>query len=144
MVDIKQLGSPPHTRGIQIQIEEEAPNMRITPAYAGNTRKKDLHYRLLEDHPRIRGEYYVLYKRLCTEQGSPPHTRGIRKGILIIDSLHRITPAYAGNTCDTWRTTRNRWDHPRIRGEYSFRKKERGLEWGITPAYAGNTIEYSI
>ena len=53
----KDAGSPPHTRGTQINIITVMSIAGITPAYAGNT--IDLGHILygIEDHPRIRGEH---------------------------------------------------------------------------------------
>ena len=131
----------------------------ITPAYAGNTDTKNLRLVLIQDHPRIRGEYFnhISYFFFCL--GSPPHTRGIPSEYSVKTLYDGITPAYAGNTIKTVQMFGFLWDHPRIRGEYSFQyittvicagspPHTRGilhkfpyhlLCHGITPAYAGNT-----
>ena len=52
----RQGGSPPHTRGKDLDTWSPGHGMRITPAYAG---KSAAHWRLTVwwgDHPRIRGE----------------------------------------------------------------------------------------
>ena len=91
-------GSPPLTRGIQMQRKSNINAGGITPAYAGNTScccSADIS---AGDHPRLRGEYYTLYLRRTREEGSPPLTRGIPHIQIGKPSVLRITPAYAGNT----------------------------------------------
>ena len=134
-------GSPPHTRGTHHLIFQYLVTNRITPAYAGNTSRKNLKKSRHWDHPRIRGEHFIYQDPLRV--------------------LKRITPAYAGNT-KTGNLKRSLiQDHPRIRGEHFLqvycilfplgspphtrgtlnnfvkdRKRRR-----ITPAYAGNTFK---
>ena len=50
-------GSPPHTRGTQGKMHGKKKFSRITPAYAGNTRKDARQEKIQQDHPRIRGEH---------------------------------------------------------------------------------------
>ena len=71
-------GSPPPTRGTLWRLKDALSLFGITPAYAGNTRRKRLNNFFTEDHPRLRGEHYLRW--------------------LVKDMAHRITPAYAGNT----------------------------------------------
>ena len=112
------LGSPPHTRGIQQLAIMNKRKLRITPAYAGNTRCRTLPLFQYQDHPRIRGEYTTKKHKTRTYAGSPPHTRGILGRLLNLLQDLRITPAYAGNTRQAVERTRQCKDHPRIRGEY--------------------------
>ena len=92
--------------------------------------------------------------------GSPPHARGILRGVLDIAKKSGITPACAGNTCVHILTHFLPRDHPRMRGEYrnTIQTKfstsgspphARGIlhviadnlhYGGITPACAGNTL----
>ena len=51
------MGSPPHTRGIQLDSLEAAQKDGITPAHAGNTPFLTAPMRSCRDHPRTRGEY---------------------------------------------------------------------------------------
>ena len=115
---------------------------------------------VLEDHPRIRGEYLDLGFRHCPAPGSPPHTRGILGNDSQARLSVRITPACAGNTLYNNYYLLPFKDHPRIRGEYLTLPAFLLLLWGspphtrgilfrlnpflligrITPAYAGNTI----
>ena len=92
------LGSPPHTRGTRLRKKEKSLQVRITPAYAGNTSKEGRKIWEVQDHPRIRGEHLSCRLFYSLVEGSPPHTRGTR-------SLGRQANRFDG-------------DHPRIRGEH--------------------------
>ena len=153
------LGSPPHTRGTPVGGESSVPAIRITPAYAGNTIQGLKCHIMLWDHPRIRGEHFLIPLLIASVLGSPPHTRGTRKFSSFIFNSFRITPAYAGNTSVIQKSVIYKEDHPRIRGEHILsihqavepkgspphtrgtRIKDSLLDGlkGITPAYAGNT-----
>ena len=111
-------GSPPHTRGIRANPAVITADMRITPAYAGNTLLILILNFIGRDHPRIRGEYIVFMIKNRLYIGSPPHTRGILYKPILSLPNQRITPAYAGNTYIYFYFFVKEWDHPRIRGEY--------------------------
>ena len=70
-------GSPPHTRGIQLDSLEAAQKDGITPAHAGNTPYSIYLHLPAQDHPRTRGEYGLPPVGTPEHKGSPPHTRGI-------------------------------------------------------------------
>ena len=53
-------GSPPLARGIQNKISSFLMSIGITPACAGNTYAFIPLYGVCRDHPRLRGEYYVI------------------------------------------------------------------------------------
>ena len=50
-------GSSPHTRGARSPVVEDKVPRRIIPAYAGSTHSRHGRYRMVWDHPRIRGEH---------------------------------------------------------------------------------------
>ena len=55
----KQVGSPPHARGILSTFDINFSTVRFTPACAGNTKtacKITAHHKV---HPRMRGEYKI-------------------------------------------------------------------------------------
>ena len=136
----------------------------ITPACAGNTRARNFPTPVSEDHPRLRGEYFIDdYDTMCDE-GSPPLARGIRNRNSTVLPSMRITPACAGNTLFCRFHSPTCKDHPRLRGEYyatdfgylpytgspplargiltyarNIRERIR-----ITPACAGNTQKLGI
>ena len=112
------LGSPPLTRGIPRHAEKVQFFAGITPAYAGNTRRRECQRVMWWDHPRLRGEYRCREKVTLTQEGSPPLTRGIPPAAVQQIFLPGITPAYAGNTIPCIYDGHVRRDHPRLRGEY--------------------------
>ena len=91
-------GSPPHTRGPRPCGRRDHLNHGITPAHAGTTGHAGDGDRLPEDHPRTRGDHWILQKIRIFRAGSPPHTRGPLDAV--DDRLEdgRITPAHAGTT----------------------------------------------
>ena len=69
-------GSPPPMRGkgkLQMTINL---GIRITPAYAGKSRRRSLRCRPLRDHPRLCGEKCGQYDFDTMDWGSPPPMRG--------------------------------------------------------------------
>ena len=72
------IGSPPPTRGTLLKYVQGGCAIRITPAYAGNTWKNTGGCNKRQDHPRLRGEHFVVLKAQLKSEGSPPPTRGTR------------------------------------------------------------------
>ena len=91
-------GSPPHTRGKDPSKYPRLSMRGITPAYAGKSFTKQTRKQAHWDHPRIRGEKSYQYEKHRKYKGSPPHTRGKVNISVSIDTLSRITPAYAGKS----------------------------------------------
>ena len=71
------VGSPPLARGILYVVGLNVTLEGITPACAGNTGWKRTHRTHYQDHPRLRGEYYLSDYLRLQKQGSPPLARGI-------------------------------------------------------------------
>ena len=91
--------------------------LRITPAYAGKSYICKCLKATDEDHPRLRGEKIHASLDISNEAGSPPLTRGKAIMALYFSRISRITPAYAGKSICLAVSTRNKEDHPRLRGE---------------------------
>ena len=91
---------------------------RITPAYAGNTRIKNILGGRKKDHPRLRGEHNFSIAALTFLLGSPPPTRGTQYHGFHVKPGMGITPAYAGNTKQIGEVKDDERDHPRLRGEH--------------------------
>lgn len=91
--------------------------MRITPADAGKTAKRELKAAQKADHPRGCGENALGKTRITVAMGSPPRMRGKHSVYALHRPNRRITPADAGKTapvrCRPWSS----WDHPRRCGE---------------------------
>ena len=132
-------GSPPPMRGKAHQKRVAAADKRITPAYAGKSRKPRHRRKPVQDHPRLCGEKAHWYGRIPPILGSPPPMRG--KGIPRNSAVFDIE------------------DHPRLCGEKAAvclvskppegspppmrgKDKRAGIQFGaggITPAYAGKS-----
>ena len=111
------------------------------------------------DHPRVCGEKTTTRSIHSRGTGSPPRVRGKAKCGRILESKHRITPAYAGKSHRLQGRRGYRWDHPRAcrekpRSSHSSPRRvgspphvrgkgKRGpalfLCIGITPACAGKS-----
>ena len=93
-------GSSPHTRGALGRFLADEDAVGIIPAYAGSTIARSSVHWASADHPRIRGEHWIISLCWLIRRGSSPHTRGApadgRTGFAIAR------------------------DHPRIRGEHSI------------------------
>ena len=133
---------------------------RITPAYAGKTLRQRMSRKSHEDHPRVCGENIINGNSDYNIEGSPPRMRGKRTSRKQLHFHARITPAYAGKTRTSARSSVSFWDHPRVCGENFIRDirqqgfvgsppRMRGklprlhssiLKFRITPAYAGKTF----
>ena len=114
-------GSSPHTRGARDGFGRVDLAFGIIPAYAGSTQPPGPIVEYRKDHPRIRGEHWAT--DVCTTEGggSSPHTRGALSAAQAATYRTRIIPAYAGST-DVLRHSHSVLpDHPRIRGEHSWK-----------------------
>ena len=117
----REPGSSPHTRGAPPGGSSRLWHGRIIPAYAGSTDLGADYMVRNSDHPRIRGEHRKGGKSLTINKGSSPHTRGaplLRRTVL---KIIRIIPAYAGSTSAPSTRTGFCPDHPRIRGEHTWK-----------------------
>ena len=135
-----------------------------TPAYAGNTSDPSSTIPVFRDHPRLRGEYLLLFRIYNAILGSPPLARGIPLKASVKMLVLGITPACAGNTYSVMVYIRSNRDHPRLRGEYfesltislvqigspplargiRTMQRKRSGKTGITPACAGNTLLMNV
>ena len=73
----RKIGSPPLARGIRFTCLLKFIRHRITPACAGNTISGLSSGTVIQDHPRLRGEYLFVTYAGSAVQGSPPLARGI-------------------------------------------------------------------
>ena len=135
------VGSPPRVRGILHHGQHGLPDVRITPACAGNT---SLHSAMswdIWDHPRVCGEYLIINVARKDLPGSPPRVRGIRSrcGPSVRDT--GITPACAGNTIFIWTEVILFGDHPRVCGEYLWFKVGGLIVAGSPPRVRGIRVK---
>ena len=95
---LPKLGSSPLARGIHNWYSVDDDMRRIIPACAGNTVGSKALKESLEDHPRLRGEYWFIPVFNVRFVGSSPLARGILVSSSNLYSIRRIIPACAGNT----------------------------------------------
>ena len=159
VINGSEWGSPPRMRGKGTKRCSSRRGGRITPAYAGKSKRIAPSSVLFGDHPRVCGEKLNRAKTNGNNTGSPPRMRGKVRDQTEEELQSRITPAYAGKRHQKsykppfWR------DHPRVCGEkavaiiwwYSCTgspprvrgKGHTGCEvvvvFGITPACAGKS-----
>ena len=134
---------------------------RITPAHAGKTKKKDIPFLHVADHPRACGENQFFISLTGFKCGSPPRMRGKLTVHFLLTIRRRITPAHAGKTLYQRYSAKNQPDHPRACGENRclalFQVKMNGspprmrgkrfahvateTQVRITPAHAGKTFD---
>ena len=131
------VGSPPHTRGKEVALDNQLPGEGITPAHAGKSRTGKPSSRLTRDHPRTRGEKGFHACEFPLDVGSPPHTRG--KVSMSINAWYSvgITPAHAGKSDEYIQSEWVSQDHPRTRGEKSATACRSGSSWGSPPHTRG-------
>ncbi len=130
-------GPPPRTRGRRHRRAGSRVRPGTTPAYAGTTTAMPRAGGHTWDHPRVRGDDFIVLNPKVWNSGPPPRTRGRHHELVVLHALRRTTPAYAGTTgisgtyAPETRTTpayagTTRWinsllpasrDHPRVRGD---------------------------
>ena len=113
-------GSPPPMRGKVASMSPFNMVSRITPAYAGKSETARTWEDLSTDHPRLCGEKAVVYRFIYFRIGSPPPMRGKVVQCSEIDTVSRITPAYAGKRSASCGRVEAVRDHPRLCGEKPF------------------------
>ena len=112
------IGSPPLARGVHLRRFGRQSQIRITPACAGSTARGNVFLQRFQDHPRLRGEYFISLGTDTEILGSPPLARGVLSIFQKLRNLIRITPACAGSTLFVDNSFAANRDHPRLRGEY--------------------------
>ena len=127
-------------RGKETQAVPTSKTSRITPAYAGKSKKLNFMIVQKKDHPRLCGEKpinrFFRFQRL----GSPPPMRGKETARCTPFIFSGITPAYAGKRPRSVTTSPvSTGSPPPMRGkvvDVEFNPKG----FGITPAYAGKSF----
>ena len=89
-------GSPPRSRGRLVSSPGQFSDRGITPAFAGKAGRQRGEDDGRRDHPRVRGEGYLVILDVFMVMGSPPRSRGRRGDYAAYPLLDRITPAFAG------------------------------------------------
>ena len=137
-------GSSPLSRGIRAVITEQVLAIRIIPALAGNTGCWAGSRSWCWDHPRSRGEYGISSRSGLSSKGSSPLSRGIPSIPRVTILPARIIPALAGNTPYFGPYVVTFEDHPRSRGEYTFRGNTVRIHPGSSPLSRGIPHAFSV
>ena len=110
-------GSPPRGRGKASDVAASDAENRITPAWAGKSRRQRSNGLHRRDHPRVGGEKCWTRDALRWCQGSPPRGRGKDVNNGLLDTMAGITPAWAGKRAMDALPSAPAGDHPRVGGE---------------------------
>ena len=113
----RRRGSSPLTRGKRPRHPRPRPGLRLIPAHAGKTGRRDSGRVWQAAHPRSRGENPAARRRVLIKHGSSPLTRGKHAVPLQALQVLGLIPAHAGKT--RWFRSGIMWPraHPRSRGE---------------------------
>ena len=111
-------GSSPRGRGTRRPPFSRWWAARVIPAWAGNTGLRVGVIGLETGHPRVGGEHGPQRPTDDPHLGSSPRGRGTRCSILPVPTIHRVIPAWAGNTRATVRPVMIEPGHPRVGGEH--------------------------
>ena len=117
LLPVAARGSPPPMRGKASPAPMVKGISRITPAYAGKSRKSSAATANKQDHPRLCGEKSPTFSMEPVNSGSPPPMRGKVFFTTNRGTKFRITPAYAGKRSQMAAVLCISWDHPRLCGE---------------------------
>ena len=152
-------GSSPRGRGIPVRGRAPALDLRVIPAWAGNTVCGTSRGTSTPGHPRVGGEHPPRPDLHQLSSGSSPRGRGTLAVDYLVLREGRVIPAWAGNTLPRSRSRRKCAGHPRVGGEHQVAAlnnnygtgsspRGRGTRAGrpaqqrdarVIPAWAGNT-----
>ena len=130
-------GSSPLTRGALTAHAPRGVQEGIIPAHAGSTDGEQMTHGDLPDHPRSRGEHNAVCCRTRTCCGSSPLTRGAHGVGDGGQGGAGIIPAHAGSTVTMAEWVNLAKDHPRSRGEHTYRASHLTYEGGSSPLTRG-------
>ena len=113
----RSLGSSPLTRGKCHGPRAPHQRGRLIPAHAGKMGVATTVGMSRPAHPRSRGENVVLRQLSGVTAGSSPLTRGKSARHFMLREAERLIPAHAGKIRHVKTCVKQRWAHPRSRGE---------------------------
>ena len=131
------IGSSPLARGLPERPEDDAYRRRIIPARAGFTTPRRRLTSMMRDHPRSRGVYFCLRRRVAHVTGSSPLARGLPDKRRTSLATVGIIPARAGFTMCSGSPFAIIADHPRSRGVYVLSRWGLGMRLGSSPLARG-------
>ena len=135
-------GSPPHGRGKACRHAQLDNQGRITPAWAGKSRRCCLPGSPRRDHPRMGGEKTLYSGMQRVVLGSPPRWRGKDRFLATQSLVLRITPAWAGKSSPLDYTSNLHTDHPRVGGEKAAASTAASSRPGSPPRRRGKGVVF--
>ena len=110
-------GTSPHAWGKRTDGNLDRAINRNIPTCVGKTRCAPFSFRLLAEHPHMRGENPRLRARCATSGGTSPHAWGKRGGRRSIGRGGRNIPTCVGKTPPCRSSGPSATEHPHMRGE---------------------------
>ena len=158
--NMKKFGSSPHTWGIRRQLFIVSAERRFIPTYVGHTKASWEIQAVYPVHPHIRGAYVApkvptssatvhphirgAYEHqglgVNAQNGSSPHTWGIRTICAVPMRSKRFIPTYVGHTYVHLGMYFPYPVHPHIRGAYGDPRTAQGQVDRFIPTYVGHTL----
>ena len=130
-------GTSPRARG-KLRSEKVAKTaVRNIPACAGKTGKPAPSSKLVQEHPRVRGENSTITSFTCLITGTSPRARGKQPKSVSMENLIRNIPACAGKTLRYCFRGRICQEHPRVRGENVLNMITHTFKDGTSPRARG-------
>ncbi len=137
-------GPPPRRRGERRAARDRLVGRRTTPASAGRTGERESGHGQAPDHPRVGGENGPGRGAVLVEGGPPPRRRGEHPEQPCRPGHRRTTPASAGRTVSSTRSTSVGADHPRVGGENPGAPVDGLPRAGPPPRRRGEPAQLSI
>ena len=140
LVALLDRGSSPLARGAPMETIMRYRPTPIIPACAGSTLGCWTAPCCRGDHPRLRGEHRTVAIVSARCSGSSPLARGALGESLSHIASAGIIPACAGSTQGCPVRSRQRGDHPRLRGEHTGPPPPPGTSPGSSPLARGARV----
>ncbi len=109
----------------------------LIPTHAGKTMRRRHTLRSRRDHPRSRGENFVIEIVSMRTPGSSPLMRGKHGHVSNWQNPHGLIPTHAGKTLARAARSRQRGAHPRSHGENQPRVRRHTPPPGSSPLTRG-------
>ena len=107
------------------------------PAYAGKTRRINVIWLSLTEHPRVCGENQIHQEIYSEKHGTSPRMRGKRRCRPYPPVSRGNIPAYAGKTSNIIGRRSGATEHPRVCGENSPKPAANSPDTGTSPRMRG-------
>ena len=134
---ITEHGKPPPARGRRQATCERGECRRKTPACAGTTPSPRAGQPVTPENPRLRGDDGPLQGRPAGLEGKPPPARGRRPLRHPLRLLCGKTPACAGTTARTSKSSTRAAENPRLRGDDALQAATDAVAAGKPPPARG-------